>query len=460
MEQVILSHLIENEDYSRQVLQHLNEDLFHDIAEKTVFNIIEDYINEYNALPTKEAIYVQISKIEHLNEAQYDETIELVKELSVDQATKTKFLVDETETWMQKRSMHNAIRESIRILDGTSKRSEGDIEQLIKDAQAVSFDATVGHDFLADAESRFRVYHEQEDRIPFKLSRFNGITGGGAPSKTFSCFMAGPGVGKSLFMCHMAADNLRDHKNVLYITLEMSEERIAERIDCNLMDATIEELKDMSEKEYLKNFQMVRDRYKGNLIIKEYPTTSAGAGHFRHLLGELRLKKNFVPDIIYIDYLNLCTSMKIRGSKSSDTYTYVKAVAEELRGLAVEFDVPIISATQLNRDGIGSSDVDMTNTADSIGLPMTLDYFWAIISTPELEEEGKIMVKQLKNRYGAVDNPRRFILRIDRSRFMLMDGDASDQEGYMGTEVDTPVMDNTDFAMKEKDRFSKFREFN
>lgn len=452
MEEIILSNLAYNEKYARKIVPYLSDELFSNDAQKKTYQMIREYLERYNALPTKEVLYINLENTNDISEQMFNETKEIIGNLKVDEDTKFDWLIDETEKFVQDRTITNAIRRSIRILDADTDLTKSAIPGLLQEALSVSFNTEIGHDFIADAESRYEKYHQKDKRLRFNLDYFNRITGGGLPTKTLSCIMASTGVGKSLAMCSMAAANLMDQQNVLYITLEMAEERIAERIDANLMNTPVQNLVNLSKTEYVKKMAAVSESTKGRLIIKEYPTASASAEHFRNLLDELRIKKNFVPDAVYIDYINLCMSSRIKIGAGANSYAYIKAIAEELRGLAVEYEIPIITATQANRDAIGSSDVSLTNTSDSIGLPMTVDFMVALISTEELDEENKIMVKQLKNRFGDPGMYRRFFVGVDKSKMRLYDCANETQE------ESPPVMDQGDFNTQnyEPSKFGGF----
>ena len=452
MEHVVLSNLIDNEDYGRKVLPYLKNEYFFDPTDKLLFNLINDYVIKYNGFPTKETLYIELSNKTDINENLFEQTKTAIQELHVDQGTKLEWLIDKTEEFCQEKAIHNAVSQVIKILDSKSDLGKGAMPKLLEEALQVSFESSIGHDFLQDAELRWDAYHKQLDRIPFDLHYMNVITNGGFSDKTLNCFLAPTGAGKSLFMCHMAAYNLMCNKNVLYITMEMAEERIAERIDANLLNIPLKELMLLEKDQYTNKINKLNNHTKGRLLIKEYPTATAGSGHFRHLLSELRIKKNFIPDIIYIDYLNLCTSSRIKGMNGVNSYAYIKAIAEELRGLAVEFCLPIVTATQANRDALGSSDIGLDNTSDSIGLPMTVDFMAAIIPTEELDEQNLVMVKQLKNRYGDESVNRRFVIGIDKTRMKLYDAKNEDQADIMGG----PVMDNTDFGQADSERSKKF----
>lgn len=451
MEEIILSNLAYNEKYARKIVPYLSDELFSYDAQKKTYQMIREYLERYNALPTKEVLYINLENTNNISEQLFNDTKEIIGNLKVDEDTKFDWLIDETEKFVQDRTITNAIRRSIRILDADTDLTKSAIPGLLQDALSVSFNTEIGHDFIADAETRYEKYHQKDKRLRFNLDYFNRITGGGLPTKTLSCIMASTGVGKSLAMCSMAAANLMDQQNVLYITLEMAEERIAERIDANLMNTPVQNLVNLSKTEYVKKMAAVSESTKGRFIIKEYPTASASAEHFRNLLDELKIKKNFVPDAVYIDYINLCMSSRIKIGAGANSYAYIKAIAEELRGLAVEYEIPIITATQANRDAIGSSDVSLTNTSDSIGLPMTVDFMVALISTEELDEENKIMVKQLKNRFGDPGMYRRFFVGVDKSKMRLYDCANETPE-------EAPVMDQGDFNIQnyEPTKFGGF----
>tara|TARA_R110000772_G_scaffold426_7_gene1557 strand:- start:153 stop:1553 length:1401 start_codon:yes stop_codon:yes gene_type:complete len=445
---VILRHLLNDEDFARRTLPYLKSEYFHDRLEKTVYQEIDKFINKYNSLPTKEALTLEMDNRDDLSDEQFSSTSSLISSLDGEDADK-QWLTDTTENWCQEKAIYNAIMNSIAILDGNDKKNDkGAIPELLSDALSVSFDPNIGHDFLDDAESRYDFYHRVEERVPFDLEYLNRITKGGLPNKTLNIILAGTGVGKSLAMCHMASANLLSGKNVLYVTMEMSEERIAQRIDANLLNVTLDDLEALSKDMYDKKIERVRGKTSGKLIVKEYPTASAGSGHFRHLLNELRLKRSFVPDIIYIDYLNICASSRVKAGSQVNSYTLIKAIAEELRGLAVEFNLPLVSATQTTRSGYGNSDVELTDTSESFGLPATADMMIALVSSEELEDLGQIMVKQLKNRYSDT-NPKRFVVGIDRAKMRLFDCEQTAQEdvGY----DDKPIFDQSTFGKRAKE---------
>jgi len=450
IETTILSNLVFNEEYSRKVIPFIKEEYFTVQSDKTLYRIIREYVEKYNAFPSKEALAIDLSNKAGISEEVFKQSKELINSLNENDETQLEWLVDQTEKFCQDKAIYNAIMSSIQILDEKKEgnNSKGAIPQILSDALAVSFDTNIGHDFLVDAEDRYEFYHTKEVKIPFDLDYFNKITQGGLPKKTLNICLAGTGVGKSLFMCHCAASNMIKGFNVLYITLEMAEERIAERIDANLLDVTVDELKELPKDMYLKKVNRVKSKTDGKLVIKEYPTACAGSANFRHLLNELKLKKKFIPDIIYIDYLNICMSSRIKHGANVNSYTLVKAIAEELRGLAVEFNVPIVSATQTTRSGYSSSDLGLEDTSESFGLPATADFMFGLSTSEEFESLNQILVKQLKNRYNDPGFNRRFMLGIDRSKMRLYDVEQSAQEDLL----DGPVMDNTKFGNEDSER--------
>ena len=448
IENTILSNLISNEDYGRKTIPYLRSEYFTDNDQRIVFGLIEEYVKTYNKFPNKEALSVDLHGLEGLTDSQFASIQSKINELQVSEVN-DEWLLDNTEKFCQDKAIYNAIMDSIRILDDKSgKTSKGMIPDVLTKALSVSFDTHIGHDFIDDADSRFEFYHRTEVRIPFDLEYFNKITKGGVPKKTLNIALAGTGVGKSLFMCHCAAANLTKGNNVLYITLEMAEEKIAERIDANLLDVTIDELSLLTKESYDKKMNRLKEKTKGKLIIKEYPTASAGSGNFRHLLNELKMKKDFIPDVIYIDYLNICSSSRLKYGANVNSYTYVKAIAEELRGLAVEYNVPIFSATQTTRSGFSNSDVGLEDTSESFGLPATADFMFALISTDELHALNQMMVKQLKNRYADPSINKRFVIGVDRARMKLYDVEQSAQEDLLID--DTPLMDQSPFGQGMK----------
>ena len=442
LETTILKNLIQNNSFTRKVLPFIKEEYFNELDEQTVFKEVRNYFDKYNKSPTVEALLINLDNNTTLSDNVVKSSKTILQNMGTSEETAEEWLVDETEKWCKDRAIYIAVMDSIEVLDEKSKRSKGEIPELLKDALSVSFDTNIGHDQIEDSDARFEFYHTEEEKIPFDLEYFNKITKGGLPKKTLNICLAGTGVGKSLFMCHMAASALMMNKNVLYITLEMSEERIAERIDANVMNVPMKELPDLSKKMYDKKIDKLKDKTKGKLIIKEYPTASAHVGHFRHLLQELELKKDFKPDMVFIDYLNICASHRVRPGQGANSYTLVKSIAEELRGLAVEYDVPIVSATQTTRSGYGNSDIELTDTSESFGLPATADFMFALITSDELEELDQLVVKQLKNRYNDPTVFKRFVIGIDRSRMKLYDCEQEAQEElYDSSDNDTPVFD-------------------
>ena len=431
VETVILQNLIYNEEFARKVVPFLKDDYFHSKTEKLVFGIIRDFIISYNNLPTKEALSIALDKNTTLNEEEYKSSSGLIDSLSSNDAN-IDWLISETEKFCKDKAVYNAIMESIHIIDGKSKdKTDTAIPHILSDALAVSFDTHIGHDYIEDADDRYDFYHKKEKRVPFDLEFLNDITAGGTPSKTLNIVMAGTGVGKSAFLCHHAANCLTQNLSVLYITCEMAEERIAERIDANLMDMTMDDLKELPKQMYDKKMNTISSKMTGKLIVKEYPTASASTNHFRALIDELQMKKKFKPDIIFVDYLNICASARIKGSANVNSYQMIKSIAEELRGLAVEKDVPIWSATQVNRGGFNNSDFGLEDTSESFGLPATCDFMIALISTEELEEKGQLLVKQLKNRYNDTFSNRKFILNVNRAKMKFSDPPQLEQAGLV-----------------------------
>ncbi|ADO97898.1 DNA primase-helicase [Synechococcus phage S-SSM5] len=432
LEVTILSNLLYNERYARKVLPFLKVDYFTVRSYKVVFLELHEFISQYDALPSLNALSIECQERNDLSEEQFKEIVEVLNVLSDDSADHD-WLVDTTEKWCQERAIYLSLMESVKIADGQdTKRDKGAIPQILSEALGVSFDQHVGHDYISNASERFEYYHRKEDKIPFDLEFFNKITKGGLVNKSLNVALAGTGVGKSLFMCHVAAAALLQGKNVLYITCEMAEEKIAERIDANLLNVPIQKLADLPHPIFEKKIKSLANKTQGKLIIKEYPTASAHVGHFKSLINDLALKRSIRPDIIFVDYLNICASQRYKGS-IVNSYTYVKAIAEELRGLACECNVPIISATQTTRSGYGSTDVDLTDTSESFGLPATADLMFALISTEELEGMNQIMVKQLKNRYNDLNVNKRFCLGIDRAKMRLYDVEESAQEDLVNS---------------------------
>tara|TARA_A200000159_G_scaffold159825_1_gene178994 strand:+ start:156 stop:1541 length:1386 start_codon:yes stop_codon:yes gene_type:complete len=455
IESTIIKNLVSDDAYVRKVIPYIKPEYFNDYSDKILFDIINNFVITYGQTPTKEVLSIEVENRKDLNEDSYKELQVKIHDIDSTEVD-SQWLLDSTEKWCKQRAVYLALLDSVKIADGQDeKRTEDAIPSILQEALAVSFDDHIGHDYIEDYGSRYEYYHRNESKIPFDLSLFNKITKGGIPNKTLNVALAGTGVGKSLFMCHMAAASLLQGKNVLYITLEMAEEKIAERIDANLLNVNIKDIEDLPEQLFESKVQRLAQKTTGKLIIKEYPTASAHSGHFQALLNDLSLKKSFKPDIIFIDYLNICASSRYKGSLVN-SYTYVKAIAEELRGLACEFDLPIVSATQTTRSGYGSSDVDLTDTSESFGLPATADLMFALISTEELEGINQLMVKQLKNRYNDINLFKRFVVGIDRSKMRLYDVEDSaqvdivdsGQEQYDFEEIaksQTPTAKFTDF---------------
>ena len=431
VEFLILRNLLYNETYLRKVIPFIKSEYFEDFNQKIVFEEILKFIQQYNELATKEVLCIEVEKRQDINDTSFKEITHLIECLD-DVPAEFNWLVDTTEKWCRDRAIYLALMESIHIADNKDEKKNRDsIPSILSDALAVSFDTHIGHDYLLDYEARYESYHRKEEKIEFDLEYFNKITKGGLPNKTLNIALAGTGVGKSLFMCHVAASVLLQGRNVLYITLEMAEERIAERIDANLLNIPIQQLNELPKSMFESKVTNLAKKTQGTLIIKEYPTASAHSGHFKSLLNELSLKKSFKPDIIFIDYLNICASSRYRGNSNINSYTFIKAIAEELRGLACEFNVPICSATQTTRSGYGSSDVELTDTSESFGLPATADLMFALISTEELEGLGQILVKQLKNRYNDPTIHKRFVIGIDRAKMRLYDCEQSAQDDIL-----------------------------
>ena len=441
LEVTILSNLLYTERYARKVLPFLKVDYFTAREHKIIFLEIHEYISQYDALPSLNAIGIECQERNDLNEEQFKNVIQVLNVLS-DDSTDYDWLIDTTEKWCQERAIYLSLMESVKIADGQdTKRDKGAIPSILSEALGVSFDQNIGHDYMTNAEERFDFYHRKEDKIPFDLEFFNKITKGGLTNKSLNVALAGTGVGKSLFMCHVAAATLLQGKNVLYITCEMAEEKIAERIDANLLNVPIQKLVDMPKSMFQNKIKNLGKKTQGKLIIKEYPTASAHVGHFRSLLSDLSLKKSFRPDIIFVDYLNICASERYRQGGTINSYSYIKSIAEELRGLACEAKVPIVSATQTTRSGYGSTDVDLTDTSESFGLPATADLMFALISTEELEGMNQIMVKQLKNRYNDPTMNKRFCVGIDRAKMRLYDVEESAQEDLQDSGQESEKVD-------------------
>ena len=455
IETTILRNLVFNEEYSRKVIPFIQPDYFEQRTEKIIFEEITQFIVKYGNAITTEALAIELENRTDLSETEVKESREITSSLT-DAPADSKWLEDTTEKWCRDRAIYLALMESIGIADGGDKEKNRDaIPSILSDALAVSFDNHIGHNYLEDYKERYESYHKKEDRIPFDLEYFNKITKGGLPNKTLNVALAGTGVGKSLFMCHMASSVLLNGRNVLYITMEMAEEKIAERIDANLLNVPIQDLADLPRTSFENKVTNLSKKTQGQLIIKEYPTASAHSGHFKALLNELALKKSFKPDIIFVDYLNICASSRYKGSANINSYTLVKSIAEELRGLAVEAEVPIVSATQTTRSGYGSSDVDLTDTSESFGLPATADLMFALISTEELEQLGQIMVKQLKNRYNDLSVFKRFIVGIDRAKMRLYDCEQSAQDDILDSGREAEY--NYEEEQKPKKSFDGFK---
>ena len=455
LEQTILRNLLTNEEYTRRVLPFLVPDYF-DGVYKDLFKEVAKFVSKYNKIPTLESFKIEIDESGKLSEENYRQGMELLPNIFTPESENLDWLIERTEKWCQDRSVYNAVMESISIIDGkhaTLKKNA--IPDVLSKALGVSFDTNIGHDYLEQVDERYDYYHEQEERIPFDLDNFNKITKGGLPNKTLNIALAGTGVGKSLFMCHCASNILSQGRNVLYITMEMAEERIAERIDANLLNIPIDQIENLSKDMFKDKVSQINAKTEGKLIIKEYPTGQANTSHFRALLNELKLKKNFVPEIICIDYLNICASsrMKMIGG-AVNSYSYIKSIAEEMRGLAVEFNVPIMSATQTNRQGFSSDDPGLEDTSESFGLPATADLMFALISNDELNSMGKILVKQLKNRYNDPTKYNRFTLKVYRSRMKLED---DHNQNMVTTKDDVPVFDKSESG--DRVNAEKFKEF-
>ena len=456
IEETILRNLIYNEQYYRKVVPFIKADYFQEYNEKILFEEIADFAVKYDKVPTKEVLTINLQSRGDLTEETFKDSVQGINSLS-DDWVDYDWLLDATEKWCQDRAIYLALMQSIKIADGGDKKfTKGAIPSILQDALAVSFDEHIGHDYIEQSSDRYEFYHRKEEKIPFDLEKFNYITKGGLPNKTLNIALAGTGVGKSLFMCHMAGSALTQGYNVLYITCEMAEEKIAERIDANLLNVSVKDIMELPEVLFNSKVNEISRKTQGKLIIKEYPTASAHAGHFKALLSDLKLKKDFTPDLIFVDYLNICASVRYKGAVVN-SYTYVKAIAEELRGLAVESNVPIISATQTTRSGFGNSDPDLTDTSESFGLPATADFMFALISTEELEQQGRILVKQLKNRYNDPTASRKFILGIDRSKMRLYD--VADDSSAITIE-DEEVGETLQQFSQTQNRLSKFAEWN
>ena len=453
LEQTILKNLVYNDEFTRKVLPFIQIEYFSDSIERKVFAEIKEFVNRYEQVPTHEALVINFTEKKELTEDEVSKSIELLNEIKTtsDEKVDQSWLTEQTEKFCQDKAIYNAIMDSVAILDDKStQKSKGEIPKLLSDALGVSFDTHIGHDFIDDYKERYDFYHKVEKRTKFDLDLMNKITKGGLPDKTLNVLMAGTGVGKSLFMCHCASAYLTQGYNVLYVTLEMAEEKIAERIDANLLNVSLEELVNLPKQMYDKKIDRVKGKTSGKLIVKEYPTASAHVGHFRHLLNELRLKRQFIPDIIYVDYLNICMSHRIRTGSNVNSYTLIKSIAEELRGLAVEKNLPILSATQTTRSGYTNSDLGLEDTSESFGLPATADFMFALISTEELEALGQMKIKQLKNRYNDPSVNRSFIVGVDRAKMRLYD---------VGQSAQTIVDSNQKEVEQKEVAYDKFSDF-
>ena len=457
IERTALRNLIHNEEYSRKVLPFIKEDYFSDRLEKLLFKEIYKFITKFNALPTKEALSIEINDSKDINEDEYKKITDIIATLNPEKIN-LEWLVETTEKFCKDRAIHNAILSGIQIIDGKDKKHTPEyLPEMLSDALSVSFDQKVGHDYLLETKERFDFYKKKEERLELDLEYFNKITRGGIPSKTLNICLAGTGVGKTMFMTHLASSILLQNKNVLYITMEMAEERIAERIDANLLDVGMSDLEELPYQMYETKINKLQSKTTGTLIIKEYPTASAHTGHFKNLMSELALKKSFKPDILFVDYLNICASARFKPGANVNSYTYIKAIAEELRGLAVEHDIPIFSATQTTRGGFISSDVGLEDTSESFGLPATADFMFALISSEELEEKNQIMVKQLKNRYNDPTLNRKFIVGVDRSKMRLYDVEQSAQSDLVDSGQESFTDKDLDNKFKQLGKFSDFK---
>ena len=439
VESLVIKNLLLDEEYVRKALPFIKSEYFSEFTGKNLFTIIHKYFTDYDAIPTKEALEIEVAQVGGISDDQHKDIVKTIVDID-DERSDYDWILDTTEKWCKERALYLALMSSIKIAEGNDEqRATGAIPTILSEALAVSFDNHIGHDYLEDYEERYEFYHQKEEKLPFDLEFFNRITKGGLPNKTLNIALAGTGVGKSLFMCHCASSVLLQSKNVLYITLEMAEEKIAERIDANLLSIDIQQLDQLPKLMFDNKVQKIAKKTQGHLIIKEYPTASANVGHFRALLNDLALKKSFKPDIIFIDYLNICSSSRYSKLGNVNSYSYIKAIAEELRGLAVEANVPIVSATQTTRSGYGSSDVDLTDTSESFGLPATADLMFALISTEELEDINQIMVKQLKNRYNDPTLNKRFVVGIDRAKMRLYDVEQSAQNDIVDANQDIDI---------------------
>lgn len=460
IEKTVLANLIFNDKYYQRVYPYIKSEYFEDLSQKKIFEAYSEYVDEFKEPPSMEALRITLDKRTDLNEDSYKNVMSSIDELKTDEGTSLEWLVKETEKFCQDKDLFNSIRKAILVIDGKDTQlDKGSIPQLLSDSLSISFDTSIGHDYLDDYEERYDFYHKKEERLPFDLELLNKVTKGGLPRKSMTVLLATTGGGKSLVKCHAAANYLLTGKNVLYITMEMAEERIAERIDANMLDITLDDLKILPRDVYEKRINRLKSKTTGKLVVKEYPTGSAHVGHFRHLLNELRMKRGFTPDVIFIDYLNICASSRVRGVAAANSYTLVKSIAEEVRGLAMEFNAAVITSSQFNRDGYGNSDVDLTNTSESMGITHTADCILGLITSEDLDNLGQIMIKQLKNRWGDLSYYRRFVVGIDRSKMKLYDledgaqGNVQQdppQQGTPPSPADTPVFDKGSFGSKNK----------
>lgn len=450
MEQTVLRNLLTNEEYMRRVLPFIKPDYFEGIYQQ-LFREAGKYVAKYNKLPSAETFKIELDESDSMNDEQYQKAIEIIPNILIKEEVDSQWLYERTEKWCQDRALYIAVMESISIIDGKHQTlTKNALPDILTKALAVTFDTNIGHDYLEDVERRYEFYHTQEDKIPFDIDLLNEITKGGLSNKSLNVALAGTGVGKSLFMCHIAANALSQCKNVLYITMEMSEERIAERIDANLLNVPIDQIMNLSKDIFATKIDKLKSKTSGKLIVKEYPTGAANANHFRSLMHELKLKKSFVPDIVFIDYLNICASSRMKMGNAVNSYTYIKAIAEELRGLAVEFNLPIVTATQTTRSGFSNSDPGLEDTSESFGLPATADLMLALVSNEELERDNQIMIKQLKNRYNDPNKNKRFLVGIDRSKMRLYDVESSFE--MVNDVQDTPLFDRS-----QKSKFEGFK---
>ena len=450
MEQTVLRNLLTNEEYMRRVLPFIKPDYFEGIYQQ-LFREAGKYVAKYNKLPSAETFKIELDESDSMNDEQYQKAIEIIPNILIKEEVDSQWLYERTEKWCQDRALYIAVMESISIIDGKHQTlTKNALPDILTKALAVTFDTNIGHDYLEDVERRYEFYHTQEDKIPFDIDLLNEITKGGLSNKSLNVALAGTGVGKSLFMCHIAANALSQCKNVLYITMEMSEERIAARIDANLLNVPIDQIMNLSKDIFATKIDKLKSKTSGKLIVKEYPTGAANANHFRSLMHELKLKKSFVPDIVFIDYLNICASSRMKMGNAVNSYTYIKAIAEELRGLAVEFNLPIVTATQTTRSGFSNSDPGLEDTSESFGLPATADLMLALVSNEELERDNQIMIKQLKNRYNDPNKNKRFLVGIDRSKMRLYDVESSFE--MVNDVQDTPLFDRS-----QKSKFEGFK---